>query len=380
VTEGTLIADARGQSELARRIFELSVEQWGAQRGLMIIGRHPSMIDVQTRLLHYARAETPVLITGETGTGKELFARALYLLSRRRNRPFISVNCAQYVEGHLIVSELFGHRRGSFTGAVNDHKGVFVEADGGVVFLDEVGELTLPAQAMLLRVLSEGEVVAVGDTRSRSVSVRVIAATSRDLRAMMAAGRFREDLFFRLRFLQLHIPPVRERGDDWELMLEHYVRKLGAEVGTTKMFSSSSMATLRDYPWPGNVREVRGVADAAYHCADGPTIEPDHFCDGLELKPRAERARRIADRELPLTIVDDALARMTADAESFWTAVHVPYMDREMNRAEVRAIIERGLTASRGSYKKLLAMFNVPEADYLKFMDFLRHHRLKPER
>jgi two-component system, NtrC family, response regulator HydG len=380
LSTGALLADARAQSELAQRIFDLSIEQWGTQRGLSIIGHHASVLDVQNRLLHYARAESPVLITGETGTGKELFARALYLLSSRRHRPFISVNCAQYVEGHLIVSELFGHRRGSFTGAVSDHKGVFVDADGGVVFLDEVGELSLQAQAMLLRVLSEGEVVAIGDSRSRAIKVRVIAATSRDLRSMIAAGRFREDLYFRLRFLQLRIPPLRERGDDWELLLHHYVQKLGSEAGTTKMFSTSSVETLRDYSWPGNIRELRGVVDTAFHCADGPVIEPDHFSEGLDLGSGAPRTRVVADRAPVRDGVEEALVRMTVESQSFWTAVHIPYMDREMNRTEVRAIIERGLAATRGSYKQLLAMFNVPESDYLRFMDFLRHHRLKPER
>ncbi|HEX2187654.1 MAG TPA: sigma-54 factor interaction domain-containing protein, partial [Longimicrobiaceae bacterium] len=199
------------ESDLARHLRLLSAEQWGERNGVALIGRHARLLEAQEKALFFAQAEAPVLVTGETGTGKELFARAVYLLGSRRGAPFVSVNCAQFGESQLVASELFGHRRGSFTGAVADHRGVFEEADGGVVFLDEVGELSSSAQAMLLRVLGEGEVVRVGESRARRVDVRVVAATNRDLREMVADGRFREDLYYRLRFLHLHVPPLRER-------------------------------------------------------------------------------------------------------------------------------------------------------------------------
>jgi transcriptional regulator with GAF, ATPase, and Fis domain len=345
------------------------------------------MLALQERVHRFAQASGPVLITGETGTGKELFARAIYLLSTRSRKPFFSVNCAQYTESQLIASELFGHKRGSFTGAFEDHRGMFVEADGGVVFLDEVGELTLPAQAMLLRVLSEGELVPVGDTRVRSVNVRVIAATNRDLRGLVAQGRFREDLLFRLRYMQLHIPPLRSRGGDWELMLEHYVRRLNADTGQERRFSDRSMERLSAYGWPGNVRELRAVVETSHSlCGGTGVIEPGTFeeqleCDGVYAAPEAAPSRAghpAAAAPAPAATV--LVGRMAGGTGTFWDLVYEPFMDRELNRGEVRAVVEEGLRRSNWSYKRALQVFGVQQDDYLKFMDFLRHHRLKPER
>jgi transcriptional regulator with GAF, ATPase, and Fis domain len=173
---------------VAHRIAALSVEKWGLARQAAVIGQDRSLCDLLDRTVRFAAAGGPVLITGETGTGKELVARAVYLLSARVRKPFVAVNCAQYHEGQLLASELFGHRRGAFTGATQDHKGVFQEAEGGVVFLDEIGELSVPAQAMLLRAIGEHEIVPVGSTRPIPVNVRVIAATSRDLRPMISTS------------------------------------------------------------------------------------------------------------------------------------------------------------------------------------------------
>jgi two-component system response regulator AtoC len=334
----------------------------------------------------FARSESSVLITGETGTGKELFARAIYLLSNRSRKPFFSVNCAQYTESQLIASELFGHRRGSFTGAFEEHRGVFTEADGGVVFLDEVGELTMPAQAMLLRVLSEGELVPVGDTRVRSVDVRVIAATNRDLRQLVAQGRFREDLLFRLRYLQLHVPPLRDRGADWQLMVEHYIRRLNGETGTERRFSERSLDRLSRYSWPGNVRELRAVVETSHSlCPGGGLIEPSSFeeqLDGAAATPLRTDAPAAPGGVLGACTgyAAELVGRMAGGVGTFWDLVHEPFMDRELNRGEVRAVIEEGLRRSNWSYKRALQVFGVQQDDYLKFMDFLRHHRLKPER
>jgi DNA-binding NtrC family response regulator len=421
------------QTELARRIQSLSIDQWGERKRTVLIGLHETSVELQRRLLQYAQAESPVLITGETGTGKELYARALYLLSARRRKPFLSINCAQYHDGQLIASELFGHRRGAFTGAVADHRGVFEEADGGVVFLDELGELSFPAQAMLLRTLSEGELIPVGDTRPRSVDVRVIAATSRDLRAMVAAGQFREDLYFRLRFLQLRVPPLRERGEDWELMLRYYLELQTRATGAHKRFSAASYHMLSEYGWPGNVRELRGVVDSAFHGSERELIEPPDFAEELEVcrpgdvrcsppvsgsrngngmgigeVPAGHRwpagdAPALAAQSHPFGIpvvahadarhpasytppapgsasVGGLLTRMLASEGTFWTLVHDPYMQREINRIEVRQVVAAGLRQSGGSYKRLLSAFGVAPSDYLRFMDFLRHHKLKPDR
>jgi transcriptional regulator with GAF, ATPase, and Fis domain len=363
------------QLELARLVSSRAVEQWGEQQATEIVGLDPSIDSALQRVARFARSEAPVMITGETGTGKELFARALYLLSSRLGSPFLSINCAQYQEGQLIASELFGHRRGSFTGAVGDHKGIFETADGGVVFLDEVGELSLPTQAMLLRLLGEGEIIPVGETRCRRVDVRVVVATNRDLKQMVEDGSFRADLYYRLRQLHLRLPPLRERGQDWQLILQHHLRRLRSARRVSKHFSEAAMSLLQSYSWPGNVREVRGLVDTGFHLSEGEIIEPADFMESLEELCRVRQMQAI-----PLLSASAGLyERLVGREGTFWTLVHEPYLDRELKRTEVREVIKQGLGRTRGSYKKLLELFGVAPEDYLKLMDFLRHHKLKPE-
>jgi DNA-binding NtrC family response regulator len=363
-------------TDMARTIHEASIKQWGAAASVQLVGLHPALVATLDRLARFARSDGHVLVTGETGTGKELAARGLYLLSRRNGRPFLRVNCAQYQEGQVIASELFGHKKGSFTGAVLDHDGIFQAADGGVVFLDEIGELSLSTQAMLLRTLSEGEVVPVGGSHARRIDVRVVAATNQDLRARVQAGLFRADLYYRLHYLHLQLPPLRMRGDDWELILAHQLESLGREQPAAKRFSDEAMTLLRHHDWPGNVREVRALADTGFCLSEGPLIEPQHFIEALESAARLQQLEKVP-LEDALAVRYDTLVKGKA---SFWDAVYQPYMDRELARADVRVIISRGLTASRGSYKRLLALFGIADHDYLRFMDFLRHHRLKPDR
>jgi DNA-binding NtrC family response regulator len=256
-----------------------------------------------------------------------------------------------------------------------------------------VGELSVPAQAMLLRVLGEGEILSVGATQSRAINVRVIAATSRDLRPMIESGRFRADLYYRLRHLQVRVPALRERGDDWRLILDHYLERVVQRESSRKRFSSHALTLLGRYGWPGNVRELRSLVDTGYYVSEGPTIEAEHFAEALEAEARAEQFRGV-----PMKRAEhfggapsapngpagaggpsgDPYARMLAGEGTFWDLVHAPYMDRELSRAEVRLIVERGLVATRGSYKRLLSLFGVADDDYLKFMDFLRHQELKP--
>jgi transcriptional regulator with GAF, ATPase, and Fis domain len=367
-------SEGQTQSPLARAVWTRSVERWGESRGTIIVGRDPSINAALDRAARFARSESPVLITGETGTGKELFARAIYLLSPRNGSEFLTVNCAQYQEGQLIASELFGHKRGSFTGAVADHRGIFETAGGGVVFLDEVGELSAPAQAMLLRLLSEGEIVPVGETRCRRVDVRLVVATNRNLKEMVDAGRFRADLYYRLRYLHLQVPPVRERGDDWELILAHYLDLLAGAGRQRKQFSAKALELLRGHTWPGNVREIRGLVDTGFHLSDGSLIEPRDFAEALE---QMSRVAQLIEVPVP-TISTEIFLRLINHEGSFWEMVHQPYLDRELNRMQVREIVAQGLSHVRGSYKELLGAFGMAPEDYLKFMDFLRHHQLKP--
>jgi transcriptional regulator with GAF, ATPase, and Fis domain len=363
-------------SRTADLVVARSKERWGERQSTTIIGRHASVDAVLEQATRFARSESPVLITGETGTGKELFARALYLLSPRRSREFLSVNCAQYRDSQLISSELFGHKRGSFTGAVNNHEGIFETADGGVVFLDEIGELSAQAQALLLRLFSEGEILPVGANRSRRVNVRTVMATNRNLKEMVDAGTFRADLYYRLRQLTLRIPPVRERGNDWRLIVEHYVEEAAAVAGAEqKQFSPQALQVLGQHDWPGNVRELRAVAESSFHLSDGLVIGPESFAASLE---SVARQREMSSVPLLGAQPEMVLGRLLAGEGTFWERVHEPFLERDLNRDQVREIVAGGLGRSGGSYKRLLALFGIAQEDYLKFMDFLRHHRLKP--
>ena len=226
-----------------------------------IVGTSPPLQRVLSLVSKVAPTDSTVLITGETGTGKELVARAIHSRSRRSSRAFVSVNCAA-IPRDLIASELFGHEKGSFTGAVQRRLGRFELAQGGTIFLDEVGELPMGTQIALLRVLQEHEFERVGGTRSIQTNVRVVAATNRNLQAAIAAGTFRSDLFYRLNVFPIDMPPLRERREDIPLLVEHFVdycaRKVGKNIqGITK----ESLDLLRSYPWPGNIRELQNVIE-----------------------------------------------------------------------------------------------------------------------
>jgi two-component system NtrC family response regulator len=237
-----------------------------------LLGACPAMLALRERITRFAAADAPVLITGESGTGKERVAQALHALSRRRQGPFVAENCAAIPET-LLESVLFGHKRGAFTGAVQDHPGHFVAAHGGTLFLDEIGEMRLPMQVKLLRALQEGEVRAVGDSRTRKVDVRVLAATNQDVEAAVAAGRFREDLFYRLNVLRLHLPPLRERGDDVLLLARHFLAAAAARSGRALSLSPTAERALLAAPWPGNVRQLQNEMARVAALADGAVVE-----------------------------------------------------------------------------------------------------------
>ena len=361
-------AGSRFFGALAQRVRTVSVNQWGEGRAVEIVGQHSSVQELLGKLLKVAPYDEPVLITGESGCGKELLAQALYLLGPRRGRPYIPVNCPQYQDGNLTVSELFGHRKGSFTGAIADRKGCFETGDGGVVFLDEIADLHMSAQVMLLRALASGEFQPLGADFRKSVNVRVMAATNRELGQLAVANEFRHDLLFRLRYFFLTVPPLRERGDDWLLLLDYTLDRLHRKYGVAKRFSRASLNLLSPYHWPGNIRQLTSVVTMGYALAEGDTIEPPDFEEQLDLAGRA-----------PGESADDLFQRVFVGGVSFWAAVHEPFMKRELNRSQVKAFIKKGLVNSEGSYQALLQILGVPQADYQKFMDFLRHHRLKPD-
>src|SRR5690348_3797782 len=237
-----------------------------------MVGESYAMGQLREQVAMAAPTNGRVLIYGENGTGKELVARTIHALSRRRNGAFVEVNCAAIPE-ELIESELFGHVRGAFTGAVADRRGKFEAADGGTIFLDEIGDMTLKTQAKVLRVLQEQTLEPVGGTQRIRVDARVLAATNKDLQAEIRAGQFREDLYFRLNVIPIFVPPLRERQEDIPLLADHFMAEFAREYGRrVKKFDGDARAVLQQYPWPGNVRELRNVIERLMIMVPGDRI------------------------------------------------------------------------------------------------------------
>jgi DNA-binding NtrC family response regulator len=278
-----------------------------------MIGNSPAMQEVFERIQRVAPTDTTVLILGESGTGKELVARAVHEQSPRREAPLITVNCAA-IPDNLIESELFGHEKGAFTGAVDSHEGLVEAAHSGSLFLDEIGELPAEAQARLLRVLQEGEIRRVGSTRSRRVDVRLIAATNRDLKQEVEQGSFRSDLYFRLHVMEILLPPLRDRGDDISELSERLLLSTCKRLNRPAMqFSREALDTLRHYSWPGNVRELENVLERAVILADSETISTEAL--GLQVDssttPSARHQDKLSLDDYFMHFVQDNEGRMT---------------------------------------------------------------------
>ncbi|HYA13134.1 MAG TPA: sigma 54-interacting transcriptional regulator [Syntrophales bacterium] len=251
-----------------------------------IVGKSRSLQEIFGLVAQVSDTNTTVLINGETGTGKELIARAIHLNSSRRDNPLIYVNCAAMPDT-LIESELFGHEKGAFTGALQQRKGRFEEANGGTIVLDEVGELSATAQAKLLRVLQEKQIQPLGSSKVVNVNVRVIAATNRDLEQDIISGRFRTDLYYRLNVFPIYLPPLRERGSDIIMLTDHFVLKYAKRLGKpVKRISTPVLETFLAYQWPGNVRELENCIERAVLVATGDTIESLHLPPSLQVKTR----------------------------------------------------------------------------------------------
>ena len=258
--------------------------------GVNIIGRSERMQRLFRFISKIAPTESSVLITGESGTGKELLARAIHFQSHRAHRPFLAVNCGALTES-LLESELFGHVKGSFTGAYQDKKGLFEQADGGTIFLDEVGELSAPSQVKLLRALQEGEIRRVGGNTALRVDVRAISATNRDLRAGMAEGTFREDLYYRLNVFQIEIPPLRERPEDIPLLAQYFLEKYAARMTKdVHTFSEDAQVALMNYRYPGNVRELENIIQRAVALADHAEVRSEDLPQPLMRREPAQIA------------------------------------------------------------------------------------------
>jgi DNA-binding NtrC family response regulator len=347
---------------------ENAVESAGPFHGMY--GTAPAMEGVYRMVRRAARTDVTVLVTGESGTGKELVARALHEESRRRGKPFVALNCSA-LPSELVESELFGHTKGAFTGAIKDRGGLFEAAHGGTLFLDEIGDLGPLAQAKVLRALESGEVMRVGGTRSTLVDVRVVAATHRPLEQMVADGRFREDLLYRLKVITVALPPLRERREDLPLLAGHFLRHFATRYGRpTQVLAPDALAALLRHDWPGNVRELRNAIEGALVMADGTSVTVGDL-------PAAVRTGAVAERQVPVRhdgvadgVVDGGDVAYAA-APAAGALGDLPFVEareqalREFDRAFLTAALERhggniartarALGLHRQSLQKLLA-------------------------
>lgn len=334
----------------------------------VIIHQSRRMAEVLDRSRRVALSSAKVLITGESGVGKDLIARYIHAHSARAARPLVTVNCAAFSDA-LLESELFGHVKGSFTGAHRDKIGKFQLAHGGTLFLDEVGEMSLRMQALLLRALENGEIQPVGtDGCGVRVDVRVVAATNRDLLAMVAAGQFREDLLYRINVTSIHVPALRERSEDIPPIVEHIAHECS---GRTVTLSTAAMQLLVRHSWPGNIRELQNVIAQAICMAEGDVIQAQH------LPPMARHSLRCAASANPdrhAHIADELFAGLIEGRYGFWEHLHRLFLDRDITRHDVREVISRGLKMTRGSYRGLVKVFHMEDHDYKKLLNFLSTH------
>src|SRR3954454_1795581 len=335
----------------------------------VIVATSALMLDVLAMARRAAAGAAKVLITGESGVGKDVIARQIHLSSARATGPFIAVNCAGFAE-MLLESELFGHAKGSFTGAHRDKQGQLQMAHRGTLFLDEVGEMSLRMQALLLRFLETGEVHSVGAHHAAApVNVRVVAATNRNLADRVASGDFREDLLYRLRVIHIHVPPLRDRHEDVPLLIDHMLKRSGHNV----QISEAAMEVLRRYRWPGNVRELQNIVEQAIWFADRDIIDVGHLpatvrTAGEALLPRRERRRQVAD---------DLYDALVSGGYSFWEHIHPIFLDRHITTHDIKELVIRGLRTTHGNYRMLLKLFGMAATDYKRFHNFLMAHNCK---
>ena len=313
-----------------------------------------------------ALSDGKVLITGESGVGKDLIARRIHSRSRRTNHPFVPVNCAGLTES-LLESELFGHVKGSFTGAYRDKLGKLQTANRGTIFLDEVGEMSLRMQAMLLRFLENGEIQAVGsDARQSTVDVRVIAATNRNLPDLIAAGQFREDLLYRLRVIHLEVPPLRLRRDEIPVLVNHFITRTHRRAS----FTAEAMEALCRYRWPGNVRELQNVVEQAMWLSHGDLVDVAQLPEILRVPAQPVRPTR----ERRVQVADELYTALVNSGYSFWDHIYPLFLSRDITRHDMRELVRKGLSTTRGNYRQLLKLFGMANQDYKRFLNFLAAH------
>jgi transcriptional regulator with PAS, ATPase and Fis domain len=331
-----------------------------AQRGL--VGKSPSMLAMLRMIDKVAPTQATVLITGENGTGKELVARAIHTGSQRAERPFVAANVSAFND-NLLESELFGHKRGAFTGAVVDKRGLFEEADTGTFLLDEVGDMSPALQSKLLRVLQEGTFMPVGGTQTRKVDVRIIAATNRDLAAMVKKGSFREDLYYRLNVVALRTPALRERGSDLDVLIDHFVARLADKHGQDKRLAPEARAALRLHAWPGNVRELQNETERIWVLSgDDPMIGLEHLSRPL--------VQNYLQREARDSEASEAGVVGTSAVPGAPTAVDEEPLTQVLERVE-RQTIERVLAKVSGNRSRAAQVLGISRRNLLRKLELL---------
>ena len=337
-----------------------------------IIGQSSAIAALRQEVAYGSRCDAKVLITGESGVGKEVVAQTIHAGSKRGHHSLVTVNCAAMTES-LLESELFGHVRGAFTGAMRDRSGLLEQANRGTIFMDEVGETTPRMQGLLLRFLETGEIQRVGADRMETrVNVRVIAATNRNLVDAVAAKAFRDDLYYRLNVIQLHLPPLRERAEDVPELLTHFLTVFSRQYQMPlPVISDVAMDALTSYAWPGNVRELKNVAERLVVRGRADVV-------ALADLPSAVMSMTVAPRRssVPTTRsrADGLFHQLLRTHDSFWSVVYAPFMARDLTREDLRSLVGKGLERTSGNYRLLTELFNMPVGDYKRFLGFLRKH------
>jgi transcriptional regulator with PAS, ATPase and Fis domain len=339
------------------------------EKAPVFLGVSSAHKQIEEDLTFAARSDAKVLLTGESGVGKEVVAQLIHHRSSRRHGPLVTINCAG-VPDTLLASELFGHVRGSFTDAYTDKRGWLEQADRGTIFMDEVGEMSSQMQGLLLRFLENGEIQPVGSDRRRSViDVRVITATNRRLIEKVEAKEFREDLYYRLNVIHIDLPPLRERPEDIPIIVTHFIRQFSARHGVNvPPLSEEVIARLATFPWPGNVRQLRNIAERLVVRSRGGQVTLADLPRELFLSRSNGHSQ---GSEPPRRRSDILFERMMA-GETFWTVVHQPFMMHDITREDVREVVRRGLDMTNDSYKDLLSVFNLPQEDYKRVLNFLQ--------
>ena len=355
-----------------------------------LVGVSSRIAELRAEIESLAFSDAKILIMGESGSGKEVVARQIHAHSRRASHPFIAINCGGIPET-LLESELFGHMKGSFTGAFRDKIGKLEQANGGTMFLDEVGEMSPRMQVLLLRFLETGEIEKVGSERvTVAGNVRILSATNRNLVDRIAEGEFREDLYYRLNVISLIVPPLREHREDIPALVESFVRRAAEQSASQRhhppfqapTISLETMQALMAHSWPGNVRELNNVIERLL-AGRQDVVEVIRSRDirgarptpiGDQHVPSQPETRPVQEPERGRTLADDLFKRLVQDGQPFWTTVYPMYMRREIARSDMRGLVHRGLEEARGNYRIVLRLFNIESKDYKRFLNFLRKH------